>query len=107
MLPGLQDAETGTWTRNVKITLSNLAQERIGCHVATDLRDDEGALLFDGRERLYDVTCLKYDRDGYLKRAMLVAECEWGSPNTIYYDCRSLHLPFVISNRQCTTSPQR
>ncbi len=29
-------------------------------------------------EWLYDITCLEYDRKGWLKRVPLVVECEWG-----------------------------
>ena len=42
-------------------------------------------------EWLYDFTCIEYDGD-WLKRALLVAECEWGNECAIDYDFRKLLL---------------
>ena len=46
--------------------------------------------IADGREWLYDVTCLTYDDDKFLSRAVLVAECEWGSEQDICDDSQKL-----------------
>lgn len=92
LLPDLLDKDDATWTREIKTALGSLAKKKFGCYVATDLRDPEGNLQFDRKEWLYDVTCLKFDRDEYLKRVLLVVECEWGRKSSIYYDFEKLLL---------------
>lgn len=44
------------------------------------------------KEFLYDVTCLDYDDEDFLAKAVLVAECEWGSPADVYDDFEKLLL---------------
>ena len=55
---------------------------------ATGVGDD----VAEGNEWLYDVTCLRYDDDGFLTRVALTAECEWGVQNQVYYDFEKLLL---------------
>ena len=43
-----------------------------------------------GREWLYDVSCLLYDPDGYVRRTPLVAEVEWSQRTAIWYDFEKL-----------------
>ena len=45
-----------------------------------------------GGEWLYDVTCLRYDEDGYVYQVPLVAESEWGGPDDITDDFTKLLL---------------
>jgi len=44
----------------------------------------------DDREWLYDVTCLDYDAEYFLRQTVLVAECEWGPEEEIYGDFEKL-----------------
>lgn len=93
LLPDLQDnRDRGAWTKAVKTALCSMAKEKYGWHVTADVQDDDGNLQFDGREWLYDVTCRKYDGDDYQRRVPMVAECEWGPANSIYYDFEKLLL---------------
>ncbi len=46
----------------------------------------------DGGEWLFDVTCLSYYYDDFLKHVPLVAESEWGTENDIYDDFQKLLL---------------
>ncbi len=57
--------------------MQNLAQE------------NDGSI---GNEWLYDFTCLKYNLDDWLKKIVLVAECEWGNWNEIMADFEKLLL---------------
>ena len=45
-----------------------------------------------GGEWLFDVTCLNYDDEDFLRRMPLVAESEWGNENDIYDDFQKLLL---------------
>ena len=38
----------------------------------------------DDKEWLYDVTCLDYDAEYFLRQTVLAAECEWGPQEEIY-----------------------
>ena len=51
-----------------------------------------GVENIDDGEWLYDVTCLRNDGDGYVKRIPLVAESEWKGPRGIYHDFQKLLL---------------
>ena len=44
----------------------------------------------DDREWLYDVTCLDYDAEYFLRQTVLVAECQWGPEEEIYGDFEKL-----------------
>ena len=43
-----------------------------------------------GQEWLYDVTCVQYDKNYYLRRTRLVAEIEWSQRAAIWYDFEKL-----------------
>ena len=44
----------------------------------------------DDREWLYDVTCLDYDDEYFLRQTVMVPECQWGSEDEIYGDFEQL-----------------
>ncbi len=44
----------------------------------------------DDKEWLYDVTCLDYDAEYFLRQTVLAAQCEWGPQEEIYGDFEKL-----------------
>ena len=84
------------WTDAVKIALCEACKEcDPQCQLyASGVRhvENEGGLVH-GNEWLFDVTCLRYDSDGYLRRVPLVAESEWSRKiDDIIYDFEKLLL---------------
>ena len=71
---------------SVKTALCNAYRDRQFHRCATGV--DKGAA--DGGEWLYDVLCLRYTRKGWLRRVVMVAECEWGNQDQIWYDFEKL-----------------
>lgn len=65
------------WTAEVKQALITASRECIDNAELYASGVDNGT---DGPEWLYDVICLVYHDDEYLKRIPLVAESEWGQP---------------------------
>ena len=88
-LNGLFDEPDRDWTRGVKSAL---------CEACTNCNDEyqmyAGGVDVDveGGEWLYDVTCLLYDANGYIKHIPLVAESEWQGVDQINYDFEKLLL---------------
>jgi hypothetical protein len=78
---GLTDA---AWTAGIKREIGERGKSK-DCHVC-------GAGLQDGGEFLYDLCWLQYDKGGYLLRAPLVLECEWGNGDDIHDDFQKLQL---------------
>ena len=79
------------WTRGVKTALCKACKkcnEELSLYAAGVDADAKAA----GGEWLYDVTCLLYDANGYLKHIPLVAESEWGGRNHVYEDFEKLLL---------------
>lgn len=84
-------APTEKWTKVIKTELCEIGRDRFKCQVyAQDVPRDKT----NGGEWLYDVTWLKYERngDGELIEAPLVAECEWGGKPHIQDDFEKLLL---------------
>lgn len=77
------------WTAEVKQALITACRE---CVQDAELYAGSVENAADGLEWLYDVTCLVYHDDAYLKRIPLVAESEWGNPQAIFYDFEKLLL---------------
>lgn len=68
------------WTRQVKTAVCEACRALDeGCYLAASnvTRMKDGGEPADGGEWLFDVSCLQYDNEGYLKRVVLAAECEW------------------------------
>ena len=89
-LDDLLDHDDGVTGETVKSTLCLACRHLDPTLYTCATGVDEDAA--DQTEWLYDVTCLKYDDDGYLTRVVLAAECEWGPENAIYYDFEKLLL---------------
>lgn len=73
------------WTVAVKKALCRACLE---CH--SDAWVGASRVKTAGREWLYDVSCLLYDPDGYVRRTPLVAEVEWSQRTAIWYDFEKL-----------------
>lgn len=76
------------WTRDVKTALCNACVECVPNASVYATHVDAAK----GGEWMYDLTCLRYDRDGHLVRIPLVAECEWGNRGDICDDFEKLLL---------------
>lgn len=96
---GLDSLETATaahkseWTKDVGTKLCGIGR-KFGFKVfakSNAVHDDSEK---DGRELLYDVTWLEYEKhcSGELTDAPLVAECEWEGEQQIGYDFNKLLL---------------
>ena len=88
--PKLEGATTREWTAEVKAALCVWGLKSDFHVYAADVK---GLLTQADKvhnERLYDVTCLKRDDDWYVTKIPLVAECEWGNEELIYYDFEKL-----------------
>ena len=84
---------TKWWTRLVIEALYGCVRNsgknfRVGTGKRKELSQKSGEI---NSEWLYDFTCIEYDGD-WLKRALLVVECEWGNECAIDYDFRKLLL---------------
>ena len=64
------------WTRRVKTALCEACRAwNEDCRVyASRVAEDSPV---SGSEWVFDVTCLLYDSEGYQRRLVLAAECEW------------------------------
>ena len=87
--PALGNAGKAIWTKEVTTTLCNACK---ACNPNFHFCAKGVAGVAESGEWLYDVTCLMYDGDDYLKKIPLVAECEWGDQDKIYYDFEKLLL---------------
>ena len=73
------------WTADVKQALCEACKS-----VDRDAWVGASGVESDDSEWLYDVACLKYDDEGYLRRTLLVAEVEWCRDGDIWYDFEKL-----------------
>lgn len=85
------------WTKQVMIALCRWGLEKglwVGAANMEHRRDLNRLAKKHGgnveKEWLHDFTCVKYSPDDWLKRIVLVAECEWGNRNAINYDFEKL-----------------
>ena len=82
------------WTEAVKIALCEACKAcdpQCQLYASGVRRVEEEGGLANGGEWLFDVTCLQYDSDGYLRRVPLVAESEWSRRiDDIYSDFEKL-----------------
>ena len=78
---GLTDTQ---WTDRIKKEIGALAEPRG--------YDAYAVGLPDGGEFLYDLCWLQYDKGGYLLRAPLILESEWGDVDAIHDDFQKLLL---------------
>lgn len=81
------------WTKEVKTALCNACREALkDTGQQVKLFASGVADATDGGEWLFDVTCLLYGDDGFMCRAPLVAESEWGLRSEVGDDFEKLLL---------------
>lgn len=87
------------WTEQIMSALCKWGLKKGLFVCVSDMKDAAGMKeleqQYDGKidsEWLYDLTCLKYNGDGWLKKIPLVAECELWRPTDIDDDFQKLLL---------------
>jgi hypothetical protein len=78
------------WTSKVKRFVGEVAAENNYDVYASRIDEDDVGKWLKGAEWLYDLTCLKYDKDGYLEDIPLVLESEWGDRRLVDADFQKL-----------------